>query len=167
MSKVTSNDFFYSGLMDEASTANPLGIGVRLGDVTTFPGLNTLGLSINLIELAAGGIVQIHTHPRASEANFVIKGEVLFGFVSTTSVLYAKVMKAGELSIIPRGLVHFAINVRHEKAVVISTFNSQLPGFASIPYNLFASNPTIPNDILAKNFQVGEAVIALIKSKFN
>ncbi|KAI3873334.1 hypothetical protein MKX03_003203 [Papaver bracteatum] len=127
------------GLINEASTENPLGLGVRFGEVNTFPELNTLGLSINRIDLATGGIVQIHTHPRATEANFVIKGEVLFGFLTTTNVLYAKVMKAGELSIIPRGLVHFAINVGREKALVISTFNSQLPGFASIPLNLFAS----------------------------
>ncbi|KAI3927134.1 hypothetical protein MKX01_029902 [Papaver californicum] len=166
VSNVTSSDFFYSGLMNEASTANPYGLGATPGDVTVFPGLNTQGLTINRLDLAPGGIVPLHTHPRASEANFVVQGEVLFGFITTTNVLYSKIMKAGELNIIPRGLVHFAKNVGPGKAFVLAILNSQLPGFSTIPRNLFGSNPTIPNDVLAKNFIIDESVIASIKSKF-
>ncbi|MCL7037886.1 hypothetical protein MKW94_010736 [Papaver nudicaule] len=166
VSQVTSDDFFFSGLMNGASTDNPDGQGVSRGDVTTFPGLNTQGLAVNRVDLARGGIIPLHTHPRASESNFVIEGEVLFGFITTTDVLYTKVMKPGELSIIPRGLVHFAANVGPQKAVLLAIFNSQRPGTARIPSNLFASNPEIPNDILAKNFRVDEKIIAIIKSKF-
>ncbi|KAI3976184.1 hypothetical protein MKX01_029236 [Papaver californicum] len=165
-SQVTSNDFFYSGLMNEPSTDNPFGIGVIRGDVFNFPGVNTLGLTVSRVDLAPGGIIPLHVHPRASESNYVIEGDVLFGFISTTDVLYAKVMKVGELCIIPRGLVHFAANVGPRKAVLLAIFNSQFSGFASIP-NLFASTPTIPNYILAKNFRVDEEVIAIIKSKFS
>ncbi|RZC51816.1 hypothetical protein C5167_020245 [Papaver somniferum] len=106
VSEVTSNDFFYSGLVKEASTANPLGLGVRLGDVNNFPGLNTVGLSVNRADFAPGGVIPLHTHPRASEAVFIIKGEVLVGFITTTNVLYSKVLKAGEMFIVPKGLVH-------------------------------------------------------------
>ncbi|KAI3975439.1 hypothetical protein MKX01_040132 [Papaver californicum] len=152
------------GLMNEPSTANPLGAGLILGDVTAFPGMNTQGLTVSRIDLAPGGI-PLHTHPRASEANFIMEGEeVLFGFITTSDVLYSKVMKAKELSIIPRGLVHFAKNVGPGKAIVLAILNSQLPGFATLPNNFFASKPTIPNDILAKNFRVDENVIAMIKS---
>ncbi|MCL7043194.1 hypothetical protein MKW94_023428 [Papaver nudicaule] len=165
-SQVTSDDFFYSGLMNEASTDNPYGFGRRPGDVTYFPGLNTQGLTVSGVDLAPGGIIPLHVHPRASESNYIIHGEVLFGFITTTDVLYAKVMKPGEVSIIPRGLVHFAVNVGPKKAFLLAIFNSQRPGTANIPTNLFASNPTIPNDILAKNFRVDEKIIAIIKSKF-
>ncbi|XP_026430789.1 germin-like protein subfamily T member 2 [Papaver somniferum] len=166
VSQVTSNDFFFSGLMIEPSTANPLGHGVRIGNVSTFPGLNTLGLTVNRFDLAPGGVTPIHKHPRASEVNIVLKGKVISGFISTSDVLYLKVQKAGELFVIPRGLVHFAANVGRHKAVLIAGYNSQLPGFAFIPNNLFASSPTIPNYILAKNFRVDEKFIAIIKSKF-
>ncbi|KAI3915760.1 hypothetical protein MKW92_033189 [Papaver armeniacum] len=165
-SMVTSNDFFYSALMNETSTANLFGFGFTFGDVTTFPGLNTQGLSVNRLDLAVGGIIPLHSHPRASEANFIVKGEVIFGFITTDNVVYSKLMKAGELNIIPRGLVHFAKNVGQEKAFILAILNSQLPGFSTIPLNLFASSPDIPNDILGKNFQVDESVIASIKSKF-
>ncbi|KAI3995387.1 hypothetical protein MKX01_040503 [Papaver californicum] len=165
-SQVTSNDFFFSGLMTGASTANPFGIGLKRGDVTTFPGLNTQGLTVSRIDLAPGGIIPLHVHPRASQANFIIKGKVYFGIITTTDVLYAKVMKPGELNIIPRGLVHFAANVGPGKAIVLAILNSQLPGFSTIPFNLFNSTPPIPNYILAKNFRVDEKVIAIIKSQF-
>ncbi|KAI3975436.1 hypothetical protein MKX01_040129 [Papaver californicum] len=165
-SQVTSDDFFFSGLVNEASTDNPEGFGVKRGDVTTFPGLNTQGLTVNRVFLAPGGIIPLHVHPRASESNFIIKGEVLFGFITTNDVLYAKVMKLGELSIIPRGLVHFAVNVGPGKADLLAFFNSQLPGFANISTNIFNSTPTIPDYILAKNFRVDKKVIAIIKSKF-
>ncbi|KAI3979402.1 hypothetical protein MKX01_001594 [Papaver californicum] len=259
VSQVTSNDFFFSGLVNEASTDNPFGLGVRFGDVENFPGLNTLGLSINRANFAPGGIIPIHTHPRANEANFVIKGKVRFGFITTTNVLYSKLqdfcvadlnatkiimngfpckplsevtndgsfysglmneastdnpfgvgIRPGdvtsfpalntlglnldlapggsvpvhthprgseaclvikgksflELSVIPKGLVHFVQNVGPGKAVVLAIFNSQSPGSSVIPFNLFASTPAIPNDILAKNFLVDEKVIDGIKSKF-
>jgi len=166
MSQVTTEDFFYGGLVKEASTANPFGLGVRPGDVTNFPGLNTLGISINILDLAPGGIVPLHTHPRATEANLVIKGKVFFGFITTNNVLHAKVITAGEVSIIPKGLVHFVQNVGKKKAVVVAMFNSQSPGAAGLPFNLFGSTPAIPNDLLAKNFLVDEKVIANIKSKF-
>ncbi|XP_026398321.1 germin-like protein subfamily T member 2 [Papaver somniferum] len=165
-SQVTSEDFFFSGLTTGASTANPFGIGLKRGDVTTFPGLNTQGLTVSRIDLVPGGIIPLHVHPRASQANLLIKGKIYFGFVTTTDVLYAKVMKPGELNIIPRGLVHFAANVGPGNAVVLAILNSQLPGFSTLPFNLFNSTPTIPDYILAKNFRVDEKVIDIIKSKF-
>ncbi|KAI3912849.1 hypothetical protein MKW98_012791 [Papaver atlanticum] len=165
-SQVTSNDFFFSGLMTGASTENPFGAGLKFGDVTAFPGLNTQGLTVSRIDIIPGGIIPLHVHPRASEANFILKGKVFFGLVSTTDVLYSKVMKAKELFIVPRGLVHFAVNVGQRNAIVLAILNSQLPGFSTLPLNLFASTPTIPNYILAKNFRVDEKVIAIIKSKF-
>ncbi|KAI3979330.1 hypothetical protein MKX01_020538 [Papaver californicum] len=166
LSEVTNEDLFFSGLVKEASTDNPFGLGIRLGDVTTFPALNTLELTINMLDLAPGGNVPFHVHPRGSEANLVIKGKVRFGFISTNNVLYTKVLKAGELSIIPKGLVHFVQNVGPGKALIVAVFNSQMPGAAIIPFNLFSSTPAIPNDILARNFLVDEKVIKGIKSKF-
>ncbi|XP_026452782.1 germin-like protein subfamily T member 2 [Papaver somniferum] len=166
LSEVTNDDFFYSGLVNEANTDNPFGVGIRPGDVTSFPALNTLELTIDVLDLAPGANVPVHTHPRGSEANLVIKGKVLFGFITTNNVLYSKVLNAGELSIIPKGLVHFVENVGPEKAVVVAVFNSQSPGASVIPFNLFGSKPAIPNDLLAKNFLVDENVIASIKSKF-
>ncbi|KAI3872006.1 hypothetical protein MKX03_009866 [Papaver bracteatum] len=166
VSQVTSNDFFYSGLMNGSSTANPLGIGISTAGVDNFPAVNTLGLAAARVDFAAAGYIPLHSHPRASEVIYIISGEIHIGFISTSNVFYSKVLKSGELSIIPRGLVHSVSNAGLGKSVMIATFNSQQPEFAQIPSNLFGSKPTIPNDILAKNFQVDENVIANIKFKF-
>ncbi|KAI3843929.1 hypothetical protein MKX03_011592 [Papaver bracteatum] len=166
VSQVSSSDFFFSGMTKEGNTNNIFGVGVTAGNVLSFPGLNTLGLSMNRVDYASGGVNPLHLHPRATEAGVIIKGKVHVGFISTTNVFYSKVLKAGEMFVIPRGLVHFQKNVGKGKAVTITSFNSQLPGAAILPATLFASNPPIPNDLLATNFQVDETVITSIKSKF-
>ncbi|RZC59029.1 hypothetical protein C5167_006336 [Papaver somniferum] len=141
-------------------------LGSPSPQVLSFPGLNALGLSMNRVDYAPGGVNPLHSHPRATEAGVILKGKVLVGFISTTNVFYLKVLKAGEMFVIPKGLVHFQKNVGRGKAVTITSFNSQLPGAAVLPATIFASNPAIPNDVLAKNFQVDETVITSIKSKF-
>lgn len=166
VSKVTADDFFFDGLSKEGNTDNPFGFAVAVGNVLAFPGLNTLGLSMNRVDLAPGGINAPHSHPHASESVVVIQGQVLVGFVSTSNVYYYKVLTAGQMFIIPRGLVHFQYNVGTSKAILITAFNSQLPGAVIVSRTLFASNPSIPIEILSKTFQVDGGVINNIKSKF-
>ncbi|GLT54059.1 hypothetical protein SLA2020_272910 [Shorea laevis] len=165
-SKVTSDDFFFDGLSKEGDTTGIFGSNLTAGNVLAFPGLNTLGVSMNRLDFAPGGINPPHSHPRASETVLVIKGRLLVGFVTTGNMYYSKVLTAGQIFVIPKGLVHFQRNVGKEKALAFTSFNSQLPGSAVLPLNLFASTPSIPNDVLTKTFQVGDDVVNSIKSKF-
>lgn len=165
-SNVTSEDFFFDGFSKEGDTSNQLGSAVSPGNVLTFPALNTLGLTMNRVDYAPGGLNPPHSHPRASELVLVLKGKLLVGFVSTANVFYSKVLKSGESFVIPRGLMHFQYNVGEEKAVAITTFNSQLPGVAIAASTLFGSKPTIPDQVLAKAFQIDEKTVKGIKSKF-
>ncbi|XP_059443729.1 germin-like protein subfamily T member 2 [Corylus avellana] len=165
-SNVSSDDFFFDGLSKEGNTTNVFGSRVTAANVLSFPGLNTLGSSINRVDFAPGGINPPHSHPRASETGVVISGQLLVGFVTTGNVYFSKVISAGQIFVIPRGLVHFQKNVGQEKALAFTSFNSQLPGADVLPLNLFASTPPIPNDVLTKAFQVGDDVVNSIKSKF-
>ncbi|KAK2663894.1 hypothetical protein Ddye_002468 [Dipteronia dyeriana] len=164
--EVTSHDFFFDGLSKEANTMNVFGSNVTPGSVLEFPGLNTLGISMNRVDFAPGGLNPPHTHPRATESGVVIKGKLLVGFISTNNVFYSKVLSAGQMFVIPKGLVHFQLNVGEGKALTFTAFNSHLPGAAVVPLNLFASTPAIPNGVLTKAFQVEDDVINAIKSKF-
>ncbi|PON34174.1 Germin [Parasponia andersonii] len=164
-SQVTSEDFFFDGMSKEGNTSNVFGLGVIRADVQTFPGLNTQGISMVRADLAPGGLNPPHTHPRASESGVVIKGKLLVGFVTTDNVFYSKVLTAGEMFIIPRGLIHFQLNVGEGKALFLVAFNSQLPGVVTDATSLFFTTPPIPNQVLTKTFQVGDEVINLIKSK--
>ncbi|KAF8406014.1 hypothetical protein HHK36_008094 [Tetracentron sinense] len=154
--KVKSDDFFFNGLSKEGNTTNVFGTNVTSADARAFPGLNTLGLSINRVDFAPGGLNPPHIHPRASETSVVIEGKLLAGFVTTGNVLHSKVLKAGEMFVIPRGLVHFQLNVGKGKALFLAAFNSQNPGIVLLPPTLFLSTPSIPNDVLTKAFQIDE-----------
>ncbi|KAG9440152.1 hypothetical protein H6P81_020317 [Aristolochia fimbriata] len=166
-SAVTSEDFFFSGLTQAGNmSATPFGASVSFGIVTTFPGLNTLGLSMNRVDYAPGGVVIPHTHPRATELVLVLKGSVYMGFVSSTNVLYSKVVKPGELFVIPTGLIHFQQNVGKGMAKAVAVFNSQNGGASLLSPGLFGATPEIPSGILARAFKIDEKVVDDIKSKF-
>ncbi|CAK9141416.1 unnamed protein product [Ilex paraguariensis] len=165
-SEVISDDFFFDGLSKEGNTTNIFGVNVTVGNVRTFPGLNTLGISMNRVDLAPGGENPPHSHPRSTESGVVIEGRVLVGFVTTGNVFYSKILTAGQMFVIPQGLVHFQFNVGEGKALIFTAFNSQLPGSVIVPLTLFASKPSIPDEVLSKAFQVEEDVISGIKSKF-
>ncbi|XP_022775467.1 germin-like protein subfamily T member 2 [Durio zibethinus] len=163
-SEVTSDDFFFDGFTKEGNTTSIFASALTPGNVLTFPGLNTLGISMNRVDFAPGGLNPPHLHPRASETGVVIKGKLLVGFVTSNNVFYSKVLTAGQMFVIPQGLVHFQLNVGEGKALAFTAFNSHLPGAVVVPINLFASS--IPNEVLTKTFQVDAGVVNTIKSKF-
>ncbi|KAK4735344.1 hypothetical protein R3W88_009605 [Solanum pinnatisectum] len=164
-SQVTSDDFFFDGLTIEGNTDNAFGFSATVGNVLAFPGLNTLGLSMNRVDFAPGGLNPPHSHPRATESGVVIKGKLHVGFLTTKNVLYSKVLTAGEMFVVPRGLVHFQMNVGKEKAMTITAFNSHLPGAVVLPTTLFTSKPPIPDEVLTKAFKIDASVIDGIKAK--
>ncbi|GLT54068.1 hypothetical protein SLA2020_272990 [Shorea laevis] len=155
-----------SASIKEGNTSNTFGFNVTPANVDVFPGLNTLEVSLSRADFAIGGVIPPHTHPRATETVLVISGQVLVGFVTTGNVYYSKILTAGQIFVIPKGLVHFQRNVGPGKALFFTSFDSQLPGVAIVPLNLFATTPSIPNDVLTKSFQVGDDVVNSIKSKF-
>lgn len=165
-SEVTSEDFFFDGFTKEGDTNNVFGSSLSPGNVLTFPGLNTQGIAMNRVDIAPGGMNPPHSHPRASETGVVIQGKVLVGFVTTGNVFYSKVLSKGEMFVIPRGLVHFQMNVGKNKALLFTAFNSHLPGAVVLPLTLFNSKPSIPVEVLTKAFQVDAHVVNAIKAKF-
>ncbi|KAF8104236.1 hypothetical protein N665_0176s0047 [Sinapis alba] len=163
---VSASDFFFSGLVGPLNTSNPNGVAISPANALTFPGLNTLGVSMNNVEFAPGGVNPPHSHPRATETGVVIEGSVFVGFLTTNNTLFSKVINAGEMFVVPRGLVHFQWNVGKGKARLITAFNSQLPGAVVLPNTLFGSVPVIPNAVLTKTFRTDDATVNKLKSKF-
>jgi len=160
-----ASDFFFDGLAKPGLTNNTMGSKVTPANVEKIPGLNTLGVSFSRIDYAPGGLNPPHTHPRATEIVFVLDGELDVGFITTANVLVNKTIKAGEIFVFPRGLVHFQKNNGKVPAAVIAAFNSQLPGTQSIAMTLFAATPTVPDHVLTMAFQVGTKEIEKIKSR--
>ncbi|KAM7470145.1 hypothetical protein LguiA_008328 [Lonicera macranthoides] len=162
---ITAEDFFFAGLSKPGSTNNSMGSLVTGANVQKIPGLNTLGVSLSRIDYSPGGLNPPHTHPRATEVVFVLYGELDVGFITTANKLVSKSIKVGEIFVFPKGLVHFQKNNGESPAAVIAAFNSQLPGTQSIAATLFASTPTVPDNVLTKAFQVGTKEIEKIKGR--
>ncbi|KAF8038649.1 hypothetical protein BT93_B1247 [Corymbia citriodora subsp. variegata] len=159
-------DFFFDELANPGLTNNTYGSLVTAANVEKIPGLNTLGVSLSRIDYAPDGLNPPHTHPRATEIVFVLYGKLHVGFITSKNVLIAKTIKAGDIFVFPRGLVHFQKNVQHAPAAVIAAFNSQLPGTQGIATALFAAKPTVPDNVLAQAFQIDAGLVEVIKSGF-
>ncbi|KAL3538395.1 hypothetical protein ACH5RR_001761 [Cinchona calisaya] len=160
----TAYDFFTTVLGTPGATNNKQGSAVTAANVMQIPGLNTLGVSLARIDYAPDGLNPPHTHPRATEIVFVLEGELDVGFITTANVFISTTIKKGEVFVFPRGLVHFQKNNGKVPAAVIAAFNSQLPGTQSIAVTLFTSTPPVPDNVLAKAFQISIEEVKKIES---
>ncbi|KAL2920742.1 Germin-like protein subfamily 2 member 2 [Bienertia sinuspersici] len=167
MTKVTAEDFFFTGISKSGDTDNLLGSKVTGANVLNIPGLNTLGVSMARVDFAPYGLNPPHIHPRATEMIYVLKGELFVGFITTSNKFISKVVKTGEVFIFPKGLAHFQKNVSKKPTSVLAAFNSQLPGAQQFAAALFTSSPAVPNDVLAQAFNVDEHKIEMIREALN
>ncbi|CAK9175431.1 unnamed protein product [Ilex paraguariensis] len=165
---VKSNDFSFDGLHLPGNTSNVVGSRVTPVFAAQVPGLNSLGISMARIDFAPWGINPPHIHPRASEILTVLEGSLQVGFVTSNpeNRLITKVLQKGDIFVFPVGLVHFQRNIGYSNAIAIAALSSQNPGVITIANAVFGSNPDIPNDLLAKAFQVDKNIIYKIQSQF-
>jgi quercetin dioxygenase-like cupin family protein len=150
------------------NTSNGVGSKVTAVNVVQIPGLNTLGISVARIDYAPSGINPPHTHPRASEILTVLEGSLEVGFVTSNpgNRLITKVLQKGDVFVFPINLVHFQRNVGKSNAVALAALSSQNAGVITIANAVFGTNPEIPDDILAKAFQLDKNVVNFLQSKF-
>ncbi|XP_047055497.1 germin-like protein 1-1 [Lolium rigidum] len=133
----------------------------------SFPGANTLRVSMARIDYSPGGQNLPHTHPRATEIIYVTHGVLEVGFITTANKLFAKTVTVGEVFVFPLARARALPAERgHGPASVIAAFNSQLQGTQVIANTLFAATPPVPSDVLAKAFRVGNEDIDAVKAKF-
>ncbi|CAN6921681.1 unnamed protein product, partial [Brassica oleracea] len=163
-SELTTADFIFSGFKTPGNFSET-GLATVPVNPTTFPGLNTLGLSFVRADLKPGAINPPHYHPRATEVAHVVKGRVYSGFVDSNNKVYAKVMEEGEMMVYPKGLVHFQMNVGDVTATILGGLNSQSPGIQKIPSVVFGSG--INEELLVKAFGLSLEQIGTLKKRFN
>ncbi|XP_024531298.1 germin-like protein 11-1 [Selaginella moellendorffii] len=96
-----------------------------------------MGLSVARNYLGPKGVARAHAHPRASELIYVEKGFVEAGFVDTNNRLFARNLTASDLFIIPRGVLHYLINMGEDHATVLAILNSENPLFQIPSFSLF------------------------------
>lgn len=98
-------------------------------NVGIFPAMGSQSLTYTQFKMKPCGVNLPHTHPRASEMLTLISGGPLqVGFVDTEGVAHIDILNAGDVTVFPRGLLHFELNVGKRTAFYISALNSQNPG---------------------------------------
>jgi oxalate decarboxylase/phosphoglucose isomerase-like protein (cupin superfamily) len=109
-----------------------------------------------------------HIHPRATELLTVLEGTLYLGFVtSNPNRLFSKIVKKGDVFVFPKAMIHFQMNLAHDKpAAALSSLSSQNPGVISIANAVFGSKPPISDDVLATAFQVEKSLIDWLQSQF-
>ncbi|XP_075661157.1 germin-like protein subfamily 1 member 20 [Castanea sativa] len=165
---VTADDFYFGGLNIPGNTYNKVGSNVTNVNVDTFPGLNTLGISLARIDFAPYGQNPPHTHPRGTEILVVLEGTLFVGFVTsnTDNRLFTKTLNKGDVFVFPVGLIHFQVNVGKTNAIAISGLSSQNAGTITIANAVFGSNPPINPDVLTKAFQLDKEVVEYLQKEF-
>lgn len=158
---VTADDFAFSGLGAAGNTTNLIKAAVTPAFDAQFPGLNGLGISMARLDLAAGGVVPMHTHPEANELLLVVQGSIATGFISSSNQFYYKVLHKGDIMVYPKGLLHFQINARGKNAIAFVSFSSSNPGLQILDFALFANN--IPTSLLQKSTFLDAAQIKMLK----
>lgn len=162
--QVSPSHFVTSALSKTGNTSNTFGFSVTASNTVNLPGLNTLGLVLARVDIAANGIVPPHSHPRASEVTTCLKGLLLVGFIDTNNRVFTQNLRPGESFVFPKGLIHFLFNRdTKEPALALSGLNSQNPGTQIASLATFASKPPIPVEILKRAFQISTREVDIIR----
>ncbi|CAM6083427.1 unnamed protein product [Calypogeia fissa] len=163
---VTSEDFTFRGLRNQGNLTTSFGAPLQKAFVTQWPGLNTMGLAFARLDFAyPGGLNVPHWHQRASEVLTCIEGELLVGFVDTNNQLWSTVLQPGDVTVFPRGLMHFQLNVGNTTAYAVLALNSQNPGRSDIGASTFGAG--VMEQILETAFNLDSTVVAQLESFFN
>ncbi|KAK9696970.1 hypothetical protein RND81_08G007100 [Saponaria officinalis] len=162
---VTVSDFIYSGIKFPGNFSHTETGFISSGvNVKTFPGLNTLGMSMVRADFDVGGVNVPHYHPRATEMGYVLEGRFYAGFVDTQGTLFAKVIEKGEVMVFPRGMLHFQMNIADSPATIIGSLDSQNPGLMKIPSSIFGTD--IKEELLQKAFHMSSRELRSLKKRF-
>ncbi|KMZ75835.1 Germin-like protein subfamily 3 member 3 [Zostera marina] len=136
---VTADDFSFS--FEPTNIIDPFKFGVKFGFAPQFHGVNGQGIGLARIDIAVGGTVPLHTHPRASELVLIISGTVVMGFITSDSnMLYQTTLNANDVMIVPRGLQHFQINTGKVPVTFYAILNNQNPGFQVTSFSMFGND---------------------------
>lgn len=114
----------------------------RLGSNPYFPIL--LGLSVFVLNLEPGGIIEPHTHPNAGELNYVIEGKVRFTILGPEGEIETNEMGKGQVFFVPAGYFHYLENSDDSKSgTVASFFSHESPEFLGLVGGLSSYSNTV------------------------
>lgn len=114
----------------------------RAATIHQMPSIDAL--SIHLVEIAPGGVREIHWHPTESEINYVLQGEGIVGILSTSGENAISPIGPGTSTFVARGDAHYIQNTGPATLSLLIGFSSADPQRISISQSL----PWVPAAVL-------------------
>ena len=97
---------------------------------------------MTLVYLEPCAINLPHTHPRASEINLLIDGQLQLGFFQENSASFImNNLERNQAAVFPIGSIHFEQNLGCTRAIFLAAFNHEDPGILTIASGLFGALP--------------------------
>ncbi|KAE9619499.1 hypothetical protein Lal_00015109 [Lupinus albus] len=160
---VTVDDFVFSNLFPGKN--NIFNFSFTSAIIDNFPAINGLGLSISRFDIEEGGVVPMHTHADATEVIVMLQGNLTAGFISSDSnTVFMKTLSDGNIMVLPKGLLHFALNVGKGKASAYVIFDSVKASVQLFDVALFGNN--LDSSIVEKTTFLDLAQIQKLKGQF-
>eukprot|EP00249_Psilotum_nudum_P009929 c22239_g1_i1 orf=524-1216(-) len=134
----SSNTFVLRDLFTNGDVSIDTG-GIRAAvNTTNLPLTQSEGITYVRFKMYPCGVNLPHTHPRAAEILTLLSGGPLqVGFIDTSGKRHINIIHPGDVTVFPRGLLHYEINVGNQTARYISALNSQNPGTLTASLALF------------------------------
>lgn len=130
-SKLQDSDFRIQ--FSRGTQVNTTNFQVQIADVANFPALagQDVQSTLTRVNLKAGQAFITHFHPHATETLNAIQGTfrvsfVFEGLMNPRNI--SNVIRAGESTVFPQGLVHSTVCISKSDCVFLSVLNSADPG---------------------------------------
>lgn len=163
--KVTSEDFSFRGLRNQGNLSTSFGAPLQKAFVAEFPAINAQGIAWARLDFAPGGLNVPHWHQRATEILSCQEGELLVGFVDTQNKLWSTTLQKGDITVFPRGLLHFQLNTGKKIATAALALSSQNPGRSDVGLSTFGAG--IKEQILEKAFNLSPDIVKQLEKFFS
>jgi oxalate decarboxylase/phosphoglucose isomerase-like protein (cupin superfamily) len=160
-SKLNAADFVFD-LAKSQPDAQAAGGVFRTATLDNFPALSGEGLSQRLFSIKPCGINVPHSHPRASELLYAIDAEDLqVGFAEENGgrVIVNRI-STGFSTVVPRGLIHYQINLSCKNATYLVAYSSEDPGFVTVMAQTFL----FPNYVLSGTLGIAEIEVDKLRN---
>lgn len=115
------------------------------------------GLSINILEIDAGALRELHWHPNAGEINYVLAGEGTIGILSATQETATFAIRPGSITYVPIGDAHYIRNTGSETLRLLIGFSNE----AAEHQDFSSVLPWVPSEWLNQTLGVAAGTLPI------
>ena len=155
------NDGFKYDFAGSAPTNGEGGV-IRTVNAKAWSPLKGSNIAFSLVTLKPCGINLPHVHPRANEVLYMISGRDLqtaFAEENPSNRTVVNILKAGDITIFPMGLIHFQQNYACEDVTFMTSLDNDDPGTMTIASHLF----DLPTEAVASALNVNASQVTSLK----